>query len=320
MADIFISYSRRDKEFVEELFQHLTENEFSVWLDKADLKPGTPNWEQSIRDAVATAKLVILVASPDSRGSTYVQGELSLARAHQLPIYPIWVEGDRWIDCVQLGMVNYQYIDCRADRYESGLNTLVETLRNVRDESKGTFTLSLPTHERAELNLAQFSTLLDMLNFIWLRYLEGWYESFTYGSDWVLANVTTKQLLVPFRWLTVDHNTNDKPMHELFPDWYKQSQQTTIEDTGIQDGDVWAVWEIRRVNVAGIAVNRGDLRQQILSQYGQRDLWRLKSQNCIDYGDVSELQAANYEYKFVIALLNSSQNHVAFVETDEACE
>jgi hypothetical protein len=44
-------------------------------------------------------------------------------------VLPIWADGEHWIDCIPLGLVNYQYIDFRGESYQLGLTALVDRLR-----------------------------------------------------------------------------------------------------------------------------------------------------------------------------------------------
>lgn len=39
MADVFISYSRRDKEFVQVLYDALRASQYDTWVDWQDIKP-----------------------------------------------------------------------------------------------------------------------------------------------------------------------------------------------------------------------------------------------------------------------------------------
>jgi hypothetical protein len=49
---LFVSYSRRDKRFVERLVKDLRSAHYKVWLDTEDLTPGTSKWEKAIRGAL----------------------------------------------------------------------------------------------------------------------------------------------------------------------------------------------------------------------------------------------------------------------------
>ena len=126
---LFISYSRKDFPIVDRLRNDLRDSGIEVWIDKVGLTPGTLSWEQALRDAIRAADAVLLCASPDSRESAYVRDEVALARQAGKPIYPAWVAGDNWMDCIPLGLGGTQYADLRAENYPAGLLQLIGAVR-----------------------------------------------------------------------------------------------------------------------------------------------------------------------------------------------
>ena len=126
---IFISYSRKDFDTVNQLRNDLRDNDIDIWIDKVGLTPGTLSWEQALRDAIRDADAVLLCASPDSRGSPYVRDEVALAKQAGKAIYPAWVDGEDWLDCIPLGLGGTQYADLRGDAYTAGLMALVSAIR-----------------------------------------------------------------------------------------------------------------------------------------------------------------------------------------------
>lgn len=80
MPPVFISYSRKDFYFAESLAFHLEERGIASWMDANHLSPGG-EWSVEIDRAVDLAKTFILVASPASVRSPYVQREWKLALA-----------------------------------------------------------------------------------------------------------------------------------------------------------------------------------------------------------------------------------------------
>jgi hypothetical protein len=111
---IFISFSNSDKDLVKKSSQDLEEGGIPVWTDYEKLVPGTPDWESAIRGAIDRSFAVLLVASPDSRKSVYVKGEVNVAETKGRNVYPLWGRGQDWPDCVPLGMTTTQYIDIRG--------------------------------------------------------------------------------------------------------------------------------------------------------------------------------------------------------------
>src|SRR5690606_39169791 len=65
LSDVFISYSRRDKAFVQRLHKKLRESGQEVWVDWEDIPP-TADWWNEIQAGIDGASTFIFVISPDS--------------------------------------------------------------------------------------------------------------------------------------------------------------------------------------------------------------------------------------------------------------
>ncbi|HEU0209459.1 MAG TPA: toll/interleukin-1 receptor domain-containing protein [Candidatus Udaeobacter sp.] len=63
--EIFISYSRKDKEFVRRLDQALKSRGREAWVDWEDIRP-TEEWMQAIYSAIEGADTFVFVLTPDS--------------------------------------------------------------------------------------------------------------------------------------------------------------------------------------------------------------------------------------------------------------
>lgn len=109
----FISYAHSDIQTVRKLHDLLQEHSLSMWIDKEELQPGTMDFEEKIRDGIETSTGLILMASENSRRSTFVRDEVTLASTRKIPIYPFWIHGEEWIDCIPMGFGPSQHIDLR---------------------------------------------------------------------------------------------------------------------------------------------------------------------------------------------------------------
>lgn len=76
--DIFISYSRRDKNIVSQIVNELKSNHLSCWMDTAPgcISSGTPDFFESIRDGIRESKVffvfhfrVIFDEQPSEKGT-----------------------------------------------------------------------------------------------------------------------------------------------------------------------------------------------------------------------------------------------------------
>jgi hypothetical protein len=87
-APVFISYSHHDKEFVLRLALDLEERGTEVWIDQGDIQGGE-QWRQSIARGVGGCQAFVLVISPDSIRSPWVQQELNTAFQYGKPVVPL---------------------------------------------------------------------------------------------------------------------------------------------------------------------------------------------------------------------------------------
>lgn len=88
LSDIFISYSRRDKDFVEQLDAFFKSQKMEVWIDWEDI-PAATNWWEEIKAGIDGASTFLFVISPDSVLSKYCASELEYAiqqRKHLIPL------------------------------------------------------------------------------------------------------------------------------------------------------------------------------------------------------------------------------------------
>lgn len=128
-ATLFISYAHADRAVVDRLIADLRAFDIACWIDRQDLKPGTPSWEQALRAAIRAADGVVLVCSPSALASRYVPDELRIAEMYQRTVYPFWVDGEHWMDSVPMGWGGAQNLDARGDRFSPALAALVAEVK-----------------------------------------------------------------------------------------------------------------------------------------------------------------------------------------------
>jgi tetratricopeptide (TPR) repeat protein len=88
MSDVFISYSRLDKDFVGQLRDALTQQDQDVWIDWEDIPP-SQSWWNEIQKGIAKANNFVLVLSPNSMSSPICQMEIEYARELKKRIIPV---------------------------------------------------------------------------------------------------------------------------------------------------------------------------------------------------------------------------------------
>jgi len=88
MADVFISYSRKDRDFMGTLYDALKSEERDIWVDWEDIPP-TAEWLKEIFEAIESAHTFVFVISPDSVASKTCLAELKHAQSHNKRIIPL---------------------------------------------------------------------------------------------------------------------------------------------------------------------------------------------------------------------------------------
>ncbi len=88
MADVFISYSRRDGEFVGRLVNAIEHHGRSVWLDTEGIADGEV-FPQAIRAAIEGSDAFLFVISPAAVGSSFCENEVAYAGGLKKRIVPV---------------------------------------------------------------------------------------------------------------------------------------------------------------------------------------------------------------------------------------
>src|SRR5436190_2962671 len=125
--EVFISYSRKDKEFVRRLDEELKRRHREVWVDWEGIPPGD-TWEKTIYGAIEATHTFIFVLTPDSIGSEVCGKEIALAAANNKRLVPI-VHRDVAADRVPKSLGELNWIFFRdSDDFEEATDTLIRAL------------------------------------------------------------------------------------------------------------------------------------------------------------------------------------------------
>lgn len=125
--DIFISYSRRDQEFVERLASDLHEKVAGVWFDQASIQVGQ-KWRDQIMDGIRACRVFILVLSPDAAESQYVREEVTKALELGKTIIPIIYRPAKLSRELEVLVSETQYLDLQSGSYTENFQKLVDGL------------------------------------------------------------------------------------------------------------------------------------------------------------------------------------------------
>src|SRR3954471_4730540 len=127
MADVFISYSRRDSEFVHRLHDGLQAQDREVWVDFEGIPPSA-QWMNEIRAAIEASASVVYIISSHSAASKICEAEISHALALNKRIIPMLRED---VDQALLlkSIWDRNWIFCRAtDDFDAAIASLASAI------------------------------------------------------------------------------------------------------------------------------------------------------------------------------------------------
>ena len=124
---VFVSYSRQDFYFAEQLAVALRQHGIAAWFDAHQLAPGT-DWSAAIDQAIQDCEALVLVASPAALGSPNVRSECDRALELRRPIVAV---------------------HCRAVTLPQTLNVPSYDLRRSFGHGAAALADDLTTHRRA---------------------------------------------------------------------------------------------------------------------------------------------------------------------------
>jgi WD40 repeat protein len=91
MSDVFLSYSRKDTEFVQEIFESLSARKREAWIDLHGIDYSAKWWEE-ICGGIDGADNFVLFVSPNSLESLFCHREIQYALKHNKRIIPFLLE------------------------------------------------------------------------------------------------------------------------------------------------------------------------------------------------------------------------------------
>jgi hypothetical protein len=107
MADVFISYSRKDIAFARLLHRALHNNEMETWIDWQDIPPSA-DWLAEVYEAIEQAETFIFIISETSAVSEVCSLEIAHATRHNKRLIPIVINDiDPTVVPPQLAALNW---------------------------------------------------------------------------------------------------------------------------------------------------------------------------------------------------------------------
>lgn len=127
--DIFISYSRKDKAFVQLLDAALREIGQDPWVDWDDIKP-TEDWWKAIEAGIEGASSFVFLISPDSVNSAVCRQEVDHAVKHGKRIIPVLRRDGFDMATVHSAISRHNWLFFReTDGFQTAFTKLVDSIQ-----------------------------------------------------------------------------------------------------------------------------------------------------------------------------------------------
>jgi SH3-like domain-containing protein len=123
MQKIFISYSRKDMEFVRKLAGDMEKAGYDIWWDITDLRGGD-DWVRSLPAAIEASQFFIIVLTPNSIKSEWVQKEYTQALTLHKKIIPLMFE----VCDIPFALNTINYVNFLNEEYADNFKNLLSAL------------------------------------------------------------------------------------------------------------------------------------------------------------------------------------------------
>jgi formylglycine-generating enzyme required for sulfatase activity len=127
---LFISYARKDVEFAQKLNADLQRHGVTTWIDELGIRGGE-DWPDRIATAIEGCKAMLIILSPDSVASRWVQRELAFADAKGKRVLPLLYKPCGLPAWFELRFGNVQRADFSRGSYETNLTELLASIQQV---------------------------------------------------------------------------------------------------------------------------------------------------------------------------------------------
>lgn len=131
--DLFISYSTQDKAIADRLCHELEAKGVRCWMAPRDITYGS-DWQQSILDAIAQAKALVLVFSAGANTSSTVRKEVLAAVESNVLVIPFRVEDVRPQGALRFNLIDVHWLDAVTPPLDPHIDLLVDRVSRLTED------------------------------------------------------------------------------------------------------------------------------------------------------------------------------------------
>ena len=131
--DVFISYSAEDKATANAVCASLEGRRLRCWIAPRDIAPGE-DWSQSIMNALASSRVLVLVLTRNANNSPQVRHEIERAVNKGLVIVPVRVEDFQPCESLMYFLGAVHWLDALTPPLAAHLKRLAESVAGFLDK------------------------------------------------------------------------------------------------------------------------------------------------------------------------------------------
>lgn len=134
MTDIFISYSRKDRDFADRIYRELQRFKVRGFMDKNDVSAGA-DFSRQLKESIKNADSLLVILSRAASQSPYLMAEIGLAQTLGKTVVPILAPGECYEDSVPPQLVDMLVIDAGSLSIDQVAARVVAATTNTSIES-----------------------------------------------------------------------------------------------------------------------------------------------------------------------------------------
>ena len=129
--DIFVSYSRKDKNVIEPIIRQLRRAGLSCWMDMDGIYHGDL-FKEKIVDAIDESCVFLFFSSKNSNKSSWTAKEIGIASSHNKTIIPVKLDSTQYHKSVEFDICNLDYVDYSIEQsQDEGIRKLIESVCRI---------------------------------------------------------------------------------------------------------------------------------------------------------------------------------------------
>jgi len=174
-ADVFVSYSSRDRERVVAIADRIAASGVSVWIDRRRIDGGA-NYGVEIVRGIKDCKVLMLMCSDASMRSRNVKQEIQVAWKYGRPYLPVLLEQTQFPEQLEYWLEGWQWVDAAASPGEEWLGEVLKALNGCGVRTGGspetaasakTPETAAPRVQRIQEGLEGLRAIAKMTDQIW---------------------------------------------------------------------------------------------------------------------------------------------------------